>query len=545
MTLRKKQFQNLVLLGLIIALFVGCENEFIDLDSDLINNDVATNFNVDSIQYDVVSYTVPFGPVQTNGLPMNYLGVFNDPNYGKSAHSFVSQLNYSTVDPDFGDNTELDSVILYIPYFSTALGINDDGILEYDVDSVFGSGPFKLSIYESDYFMRAFDPNGEFGDQQVYFSNRSTSPTDLISEDILMGTEILPQEEFQFENAAIYLTDNEGDTTQVLSPGIRMKLDSLYWKEKIIDMEGSAELSNVNNFYEYFRGIYFKAESDDPNGSLLGLNLNNVNASITLFYTRDPFTEGDDREQATFELRFGDIAANFTDNNFNVTIPTGDAEEGDERLYLKGNEGSRASIKLFDGFDDEGTSIFEKFKRDFANYEDGEFVSYKRLINEARLVVYVDQEMVNGEEPDRLYIYDVPNRSPLSDYARDGIVQNNPSFSVATHLGELQREGDEPDGAGIKYTLRITNHIINLIESDSTNVELGLAVSSNVNLESVNNQGFVQTTDESEQFIPLSAILSPRGTVLHGNKSNNPEKRLYLEIFYTCLETDEDCDAGN
>ena len=70
MTLQRKQFQNLVLLGLIIALFVGCENEFIDLDSDLINSDVATNFNVDSIQYDVVSYTVPLGPVQTNGLPM-------------------------------------------------------------------------------------------------------------------------------------------------------------------------------------------------------------------------------------------------------------------------------------------------------------------------------------------------------------------------------------------------------------------------------------------------------------------------------------------
>ena len=545
MTIQRKQFQNLVLLGLIIALFVGCENEFIDLDSDLINSDVATNFNVDSIQYDVVSYTVPLGPVQTNGLPMNYLGSFNDPNYGKTTQSFVSQLNYSTVDPDFGENTVLDSVILYMPYFSTAIGANDDGVLEYEVDSIFGNGPFELSIYESEYFMRSFDPNGEFGDQQVYFSNRSTSPTDVISEAILMGTEILPQEEFQFENSAIYLTNNEGDTTQVLSPGLRLKLDNSFWKEKIIDMEGSSELSNVSNFYEYFRGIYFKAENETPEGSLLGFDFNNVNAGITLFYTKDPLAEGDDREQATFELRFGDIVTNFTNNDFNLSIPQGDEVNGDERLYLKGNEGSRATIKLFNGFDDEGTSVFEKFKRDFANYDNGEFVSYKRLINEANLVVYVDQEMVNGEEPDRIYIYDIPNRSPLSDFARDGILQNNPSFSVNTHLGELQREGDDPNGAGIKYTLRITNHIINLIESDSTNVDLGLSVSSNVNLEAVNNQGFVQTTDDSEQFIPLSSILSPRGTILHGNRSSNTEKRLSLEIFYTCLETDENCEGSN
>ena len=56
-----------------------------------------------------------------------------------------------------------------------------------------------------------------------------------------------------------------------------------------------------------------------------------------------------------------------------------------------------------------------------------------------------------------------------------------PSLSENNHLGPLQRDDDEPDGKGIKYKLRITEHINNLFIRDSTNVKLGLAGSSNVN----------------------------------------------------------------
>ncbi|MEM1003680.1 MAG: DUF4270 family protein, partial [Bacteroidota bacterium] len=305
----------------------------------------------------------------------------------------------------------------------------------------------------------------------------------------------------------------------------------------------------------YFRGVYFKSEKTDFGSSLIGLNLSNFNASITIHYSRDPLTdpededededESDEQEQATFELRFGNTITNFTENDFNVTIPAGDDQNGDSRLFLKGNEGSRATIRLFDGQDEEGNSNFENFQKEFGNYEDGEFVSYKKLVNEANLILYVDQEAVMGEEPERIYVYDLDNNGPLTDYILGGVVQNNPSFSLVTHLGFLERENDDPDGDGIRYKMRLTNHIISLIESDSTNVELGLAVASNVNIEATNTQRSVQTTDGSEQFIPLSAILSPRGTILHGNKSEDEEKRLFLEIFFSCLKTDEDCGDGN
>ncbi|MCB0400041.1 MAG: DUF4270 family protein, partial [Winogradskyella sp.] len=89
-----------------------------------------------------------------------------------------------------------------------------------------------------------------------------------------------------------------------------------------------------------------------------------------------------------------------------------------------------------------------------------------------------------------------------------------------------------------KYKFRITEHINNLLLNDSTNVELGLAVSLNVNLEEQFIQNQTLTADNPNLSVPISSVLSPKGTVLHGNNTSDLSKRVYLEIYYTCLEGD-------
>src|SRR5690606_1939830 len=44
-------------------------------------------------------------------------------------------------------------------------------------------------------------------------------------------------------------------------PALRVKLDTLFWKTAIMSKEGQPELSNENNFKNYFRGLYLKAEA--------------------------------------------------------------------------------------------------------------------------------------------------------------------------------------------------------------------------------------------------------------------------------------------
>ena len=59
----------------------------------------------------------------------------------------------------------------------------------------------------------------------------------------------------------------------------------------------------------------------------------------------------------------------FLENNFNVSIPNGNENTGDERLFLKGGEGSVAKIKLFNGEniddDDDTMNTFEDWKNKF------------------------------------------------------------------------------------------------------------------------------------------------------------------------------------
>ncbi|WP_204344272.1 DUF4270 domain-containing protein [Psychroserpens algicola] len=542
---RKIALKNLAVLALLISSFIACDKDFSDIDSDIINNDNASHFNTNSQDFDVIAYTKVLDPVQTSSLPINMIGVYNDPNYGMTTASVVTQISSPTINPDFGEGVELDSVILTIPYFSTPTEITEEGETLYDLDSVFGSSPIKLSLYESNYFLRDINPNSEdnINEPQLYYSNMSTG-LDNISSALLEGVEIpvnngdIDLDNFVPSDTQIRLTDGDEELTGLLAPSLRLSLGVGYWFSKIIDMQGEPELSNLNNFRDYFRGIYIKAEPINGSGNMMLLNLLNSGANITLYYTKDNDLGEEVRLDGTYTLNFNGNRVNFLSNDF--TIQQGNDVEGDESLYLKGGQGSIAEVKLFNGDDiDEDNStnnIFETFKNEFVETdEEGNFVSSKKLVNEANLVFFVNQDLVNGGEPNRVYIYDIDNQRPLPDYSLDIANTSFPEFSRINHLGRLQREGDEFDGDGIKYKLRITEHINNLLLRDSTNVKLGLAVSGNINLENNSFQYDILNTSDTDETIPVSAIVSPRGTVLFGNNTNtvNDEKKLYLEIFFT------------
>ena len=575
--MRKNKFAlQIISFGLIILTFMACEEDFATLESDVINSDIATNFDILSEKHDVITYTKALdhimNPVQTNGLGLSTLGLYDDV-YGRTTSSFVTQLTPSSYDPDFGDETTIDSVVVTIPFFSTITDYDENGNAIYEADSIIPRGDtyksIRLRIFENNYFIRDFDPYAEFDESQAYYSNKTAtsspttpSPVEMFGS-VLEGEELTMIPDFQtsYGNGAqnnqitisnnVYVLeepDNEDDEdtdpqiTARLSPGIRVKLDPTFWQNKIIDKEGDPVLSNQNNFKEYFRGLYFKAEAVADDGSFLILNTSSSNAHITIYYTKLTTSTVDDEDltdTASYVLNFGPNKINFFENNYSIN--NGQPETGDNKIYLKGGEGSIAGIKLFDGFYDEeaGITNFDKFRNDFVNLEDNEYKSSKRLVNEANLVFYVDRELLDiasedpDNEPNRLFLYDIDNKTPLIDYYFDATNSTVPSNSKISHLGILQR--DETSEKGIKYKLKVTEHINNLLLRDSTNVELGLAVSLNVNEEDSSVQRKVQNTDDFT--VPKSSILTPRGTILYGNNipndDVNADKKVYLEIYYT------------
>ncbi|SHG72065.1 DUF4270 domain-containing protein [Winogradskyella jejuensis] len=570
MRLNKIALRNFTIAIVIGFGVIACDKDFATIDSDIINEDTATNFNTTSEKYEVISFTNRLDPIQTNGLGINMLGVYDDPIYGHTIASVLTQVSNNLVNPTFGvegteDEISLDSVVLTIPLFSTNTGISEENSLEYRLDSVFSSNDLnaiKLSIFENNYFLRDFNPNGDFDESQSYFSNKSASINEPITSIDLESTTIAVIDSLVISDEEIILTDGdetEPQITQRLSPRIRevwTKDNSEdedvidYWMTKILAQETQSTLSNSNNFNDYFRGLFFKAEPYQNDGSFMILNLAQQDANITLHYSFESPTEEGERNQATYVLTFGPTRVNFFENDYTIPFADGDDVNGDEKLFLKGGEGSVATIKLFNGEtnDDDPTTdnVFETWRNEFVTLNsEGEFESAKRLINEANLIFYVNQEdiigeMANNELPERLYLYNKTNGSPLADYFQDS--QNNtlPQISIPNHLGILERDDE---GNGFRYKMRITSHINNLLLNNTDNIELGLAVSGNVNLEATVPQYMVQTSTNNDETVPVSSIITPRGTILYGSADSNNEinERLFLEIFYTCLETDSNC----
>lgn len=287
-------------------------------------------------------------------------------------------------------------------------------------------------------------------------------------------------------------------------------------------MEGTPELRNSNNFKNYMRGLYFKVDSPTDNGSLFIFDV--TKAFVSIFYSYDNETDPDTRDNATFRLNMNAISVNTFENQLPQQIQTAienpNIQTGDENLYLRGGDGIISVVELF-GKDNDNNGVADELET---------LRDKKWLINEANLIFYVNQDiMVGGStEPERIIIYDLKNSNVLADYNLDTTNGLEAADALTIHYGKLQKGSD---GNGQYYKMKITNHISNLINKDSTNVPLGIVVSQNVLTRTT--QKLQNPMEPSIEQVPSSSVISPEGTVLYGNASPNQEKRLKLQIYYT------------
>ena len=162
----KKTLKKLSLLVLLIVSFIACDKDYNAIGTDLLTN---SSFITDSVEFPVIAYNKALDPVRSNNLGTYLLGIYNDPMYGTTTAHFVTQVVPSSYSVDFGDEPEIDSVVLTIPFFSRNTGeVDDNGKTIYMLDSVFGNSPMKFSIYRNNYFLRDYDPATNLEEQQYY-----------------------------------------------------------------------------------------------------------------------------------------------------------------------------------------------------------------------------------------------------------------------------------------------------------------------------------------------------------------------------------------
>lgn len=549
--------------------FISCDKDFNTLGSDIIGDE---HFNLEKYSAENLnSYIKSTGPVQTNNLPINELGIYNNPVFGKTKAHFVSQIEMVNPNPSLGYNHYIDSakdsVYIYIPFYSTLESTSTDGDRTYAIDSIYGDSDakFNLKVYENGYYLRDFDPSTNNQSTQKYYSDFKPTIDTYKGSQLLNTGAANENTDFFFDDKEIiiYKTNGNGqyyDSENILTndpdkyvikerktPGIWLNLNKAAIKTRILDAVAQGKLYNNNVFKQYFKGLYFEVEENVANqGSLVKLDFSKAEILVQYHYFfEDGVTDqtlalkselnfqmgysetGTKKSNSVSLLEFSNVDANYADALLGSNT--------DGKLYLKGGvDGSVAYIDLFGTIDLTGAvnggpnGVSDELDQLRAN---------KWLINEANLVFYIDQPaMANADyEPQRIYLFDATKNKPLLDYYADISVGTSAKYNKFIHGGIIQKDSD---GKGTKYKIRITDYINNVINGTNPNnngdSRLGLVVTENIN---VVTNAFLKTPytigSDEIKYLPVASVMHPLGTVLYGAQSTDPDKKLKLEIYYT------------
>ena len=501
--------QKILFFATIVTLFSACSsNDFNEIDGGLLKN---PNFDTNVFTATIQVSQIKESAVQTNGLGGYLLGEYSQAPFGTKSATIVAQVTLPAVNPTFGTKTQasensenksenetVTEAYLYIPFFNpnssnSNASYSQNG--EYTLDSIYGNrdASFQVNVRELNYFLSDIDTDLN---AKVYYSN-DTNITSNLGASIVSNTTSTYTisnkaiTRYQFNNPQT--SEDESKKVQdVLAPGLRIPLSTNFFQTKIINKEGSSELANTNEFKKYFKGISVSAFNFSKDLMML---LNMANAKIEIVYSYE--TSGTnstttETRKNRYELSLNGITVNLFNNS-------GESLTDSSKIYLSGALGQTASITISN--------------TDIANIK-----SQKLMVTDASLLLYVDNSVSYTKEPERLFIYNIQTGAVLVDYQYDPTSNADSStYSYLYHLGKLQKE----NGKGAFYQLRITNHILNLVNEIGTNVPLGIVVASNV--KNNNLEAYLRNTNTKGK-IPSSAVVTPLGTVI---------KDVKLRISYT------------
>ncbi len=546
----KNNLFKLITFGFIIVL-ASCDKDAVTLDSDLRG---AQNFSVNKQEFPVTLFSKATGPVQTNEMSTIYLGALKDNTFGTTTTAnVITEIIPTTFNPEFGSNPTIKSVILTIPYFSQLLSTDNDGVSNYELQSILGNpdAKYKLSIYKSNYLLRDLDPATNFEEAQAYYSD--FYETNLASQ-ISGYTKLYEIQDFKPSNEEIEVetTDANGETvTSRFTPRIRIDLlnnsindtaasNTSFWNDLLgIEIDATTGeniqnsrdyLNNSNNFKEFFRGLIFQVEITNPTnpGSIIAIDISNTSgAGITIDYTNneeamDDYVENP-RNPSEYRFGFSGITLNSLSNTPNISITGGNEIIGDDNLSIRGFNGAFTVVDLF-GTEDLNSNNIPDALEEFKSKKD------KWLINEAHITLKLNENFLEGDEPKRILLYNLNNKQPIVDYFFDLTSNSDPDLSRVIVSEPLNEN---------TYKIRVTEYLNNIMLRDSINSKLGLFVSNNLNnvsftkLKSPITIGTASNETVVDE-IPLSSVSSGQGTIINGTTNSiEVEDRVKFEVYYT------------
>ena len=524
----------------------SCENDITEIGTDLFDGASANVFYADVVSYNTNNDSIRADEeVLQNGI----VGVYEEAVFGRIKARFISQARLGVINPTFGENADVDSVILNIPVFFknkeqdieidttyVYLGENEEQTdtatidikRTYKLDSIYGSTstPMTLQVREVSTFLYSQD--------STHYSNPAISNCqgcDNIN-NIQTYTEILGTLEVKNKVSTYQRKKMNDPAGQDPAVTLKVKLDKDYFKNKFLNSANSVHLSDQASFIRnLFRGIELSvAESQ---GFLMGIQSNSSSFSLNIHVSFDNPNEdpgdGSDyepRKNSILPLIFQSYWSSTPGYNVQVNqfehsnrssafvnaYTNPNTTEGDSRLYLAGLDGTKTVIKIDQEQLDEIRNHVEN---------DG------WAIIGAELNFHVDNSY-DLKKPPFLFAW---NNFIKDDKVKDinfedvsSFYNRYPNFSQFNPMYNYKDDDN-------KYTIRITDYIKGIVEKGEVYEDAKIILS-------LGNFLLMPTSQYTEILNPRhpfynNRAFNPYRIVLHGSNSEQIEKRLKLKIYYT------------
>jgi hypothetical protein len=529
-----------VWLLLSILLMTSCEKDFENIGTGIITNE---QFQANKQTFEVIAYNQNLTKSRTDGIPLNGIGVLQDAQFGKLEGDVVSQIGLPLGGVDFGENPTIDDVVFEIDYKSEKIENLDDGRPQFELKNIYGNPDeeFQLKIYELGTYLNKFDETDPTKIKKYYSDKNYNKLTELFSDNFKPNANdtmyLVHRADFDsIDDQGNLVAYNDTIKNNDVSPAIRLPLNKSFFENKFITNFDADNFSSFDNFSLFFKGIYVESTGND--GAYMPLEFSK--GKITIYYTNDVLTDetttdlngdGDTddtqipvRTKQTMSFPVNGIKADVYKRDYNTAtsdivnlLNNPNMTQGEKELFIHGNAGTMTIMDAFSNMD-------------LAAVRNNNW-----LINEANIVLNVNQDLSDTDVPGRLFL------CKLDETPENGIYHNTQILDILTEGeqivdGNLQTEkegtGDNEITKPVKYRFRITDYISEVLKKENPKSPSRFAIK------------VFHSTD-----LPNPAILDDtivknfswdqRGVVLYGNNYQTSDadydKRVKLEIFYSKL----------
>lgn len=386
----------------IVLLLAACNNDVTNIGLGMNGQLVGTDFT-DTVT--VQAYSFLEDTINTKNLSANMVGEIHDPVFGDNRASIYTQLTMSGASVNFGDNPQIDSVVLTM-----------------QLASYYGDTTSKVGIriYQ---LAQSLSENGKYYQNSVIAHKPGALNYSLTSYSINPTTEVIVD-------------------TGAYSPHIRIRLRDSFGQ---FLLNNQHRMSSPSQFKSFFKGLCITAESHTgPTGYMLLTNMTSSLSGITVYYHNDRKSNA----KYTFPcdkdcVRFNNYTHNYnasTNANFQQEVIGGQHEVGAQQLFLQATGGVKTRITF--------PYIEEMFKN----------LDKRVVVNRAELVITdVSPDEVFLIHPAALSLQGLKKENGEVAYIPDDDYYTNTSYFGGTY-----------DSGKHEYRFRVTSYVQGLIAGTST-----------------------------------------------------------------------------